>query len=544
MIRYYYYQHHSTSNCNTQRRGTALFIVFIIVASAVLLTTSLAFHARAERFGASTEDSHAKAAAVAWSGVQAVMAELDQQRVNLLNGIEPQLTDSWSLFGDGTQRGVVDLLPIGSDEELVVSESAKVDLNAVDQEQLLKLTGLSQDIVGEILSTKRQLPNSRFESLGDLIVISGIDASHIWGDPADTTYINMDFSKNLMSEDQDAVHVSDDSNAIATNSIDIRGHATLSQLLTVFAYEPKLQESGKYKININDDFTDRMFRRIEQRFGQDLANLIKRVKENDDSFHLTEQQVYQLLATGDTDPTEWDQYLDAFTDNDDRYYQGRIDILNAPAHVLQTLDGISNEQAIAIVDERQVLTQKQRAGTAWLVTHDILTPDEWAIVAPKLTWRTTAWRVLVRGRVVVGGENRKTRIASERIYEAVIDLSMPRPRIAYLRDVTMLSIANRFYSSSSKDSDVEDSSIADVENDERGMFDTTIENNSGASPFRYAGDGRGFDADESAYDISDDTGVSNENVGEEGSAETDRNSGRAESGKTKTPIGRWNRGSE
>ncbi len=541
MIRFYYRQHHETFNCSTQRRGTALFIVFIIVASAVLLTTSLAFRARTERFGASTEEANAKAAAVAWSGVQAVMAELDRQRDNLLNGIEPHVTDSWSLFGDGTQRGIVDLLPIGPNGELIVSESAKVDLNTIEQEQFVQLTGLPEDTIVDVLRARAQLPNNRFESLGDLMAVQGIDASHIWGATIDTARNNPQINEESNVDDRNETNTSIDTHANIRYPDD--GESTaLSHKLSVFTYETKLQESGKYKININGDFTDRMFRRIERRFGEDLANLIKQVKDNDDAFHLTEQQVYQLLATGDTDPTEWDQYLDAFTDNDERYYQGRIDILNASAHVLQSLDGISNEQAASIVDERQVLTQKESAGTAWLVTHDILTHNQWAAVAPKLTWKTTAWRVLVRGSVVVGGDNGKTRIASERIYEAVIDLSMPRPRVAYLRDVTMRDIATRFYSANAIDDDMEDSRSLALETEESNMFDTPIGRSDSSSPSRFAGDGRGFDSEDAGFDSSDNTSERDDENREDNTDESDRGSRNTGDGKITTPIGRWNRG--
>lgn len=403
-----------------------MYIVFLIVAMATLLAAGLAFRAGADRDGAGHAVLVVQTEALARSGMAGLMAELDAERDTILAGGLPHFTDRWALYSTGTERGELVILPwesSGNDFEaagdrLVVSESAKLDVNAADAEQLTRLfeaagvSGEASQLASSVVAARDRLATGRFLSLGDIVALGALPADVMWGigDAADES-----------SRPQ---------------------RKPLSDLLTVHGYEPVLQETGKYKININAAWDDRMGRRIARRFGQELADLVQQVKQNED-FSITETQLAQFLAGSDNPPDDWDQYIDAFTDSDATTYHGRVDLNRVSSEVLYAVTGFDEDTVSAILAARSELSARQQAGTAWLAELGIVEPGAWAQVTTKLTPRTFAWRARILARILRGGrdDGQPTTVEAERLYEVVIDLSAPRPRLAYVRDITMKQTA-------------------------------------------------------------------------------------------------------
>lgn len=458
----------------------ALFVVFLVVASATLIATSLAVLGRAETRSADTARHRAQARALAWSGVQAVMAELDAQRDVMLSGGTPELLDAWSLYGTETERGMIRLIPIDPDRDaLLVSESAKLDLNQVDADTLGRLPGMTPDLAQRVISARQALAGGRFQSLGDLLSIEGVTPELLWGPPAEwqvqSVAVDPDDDRGRLSSrlasmqrDLDAANVNrsiarartapaseeeGDADAGPTETPlpgDVFGNEalSLSDLLTVFNYEPAIQMSGRYRINFNAEFTPQMRSRIERRYGSELADFIEQARAN--GLTLTDDELF----TGITDvgePSEWDQYVDGFCTSDAPFYHGRPDINRAPVAVIAALPGVLPDQAAQIATVRDSLSDVDREGLAWLVQEGILDSDQWARLAPRITWRSFVWRVRVMGQVLQGGADEPTRETAHTVLEAVIDLSSPTPRIAYLRDITMLEPAGALFGSGALD---------------------------------------------------------------------------------------------
>lgn len=416
------------------RRGLSMYIVFLIVAMATLLASGLAYRAGADRDGAGHAVMAVQAEALVRSGIAGLMAELDAERPTILEGGEPRVTDQWSLYGTGIERGEIVLIPWESRDDdmargrdlLIISESAKLNVNAATVEQLQTLfeaAGVVGDVrrmAEAVISARERLQTRRFLSLGDIVALGAVPGDVMWG----------------RAESGGEMEGSEGQ------------RRPLSELLTVHGYEPVLQETGKYKINVNAEWDDRMGRRIARRFGAELASLVYQVKQNED-FRITEEQLVQILAQSDNPPTEWDQYIDAFTDSDETIYHGRVDLNRAPAEVLQAVTGFDAETVSAIVSARSELSQRQQAGTAWLVESGIVEPAAWSQVATKLTTRTFVWRARVMGRILRGGsgpalqQQPPASVEAERVYEVVIDLSSPRARLAYVRDISMKDVAVR-----------------------------------------------------------------------------------------------------
>lgn len=425
----------STRCPRPQRRGVIILVVFVIISGSALIMTSLSYLGRAEMHSAGRVGRVNQAQALAWSGVQAVMAELDSQRQEMLDGRDPQITDSWSLFGTGSERGMVQLLPVGPDDELIVSESAKLDVNLADAESLARLEPLlTPELAAAIVEARSARAGGRFDSLADLLEVPGMTPELLWG-PLDKVQV-----QRAAASEQDAeVHFE---RRLRHLERGVSGPAPrgLCDVLTIFSIEPVIQATGRYRININAKYDDRMHRRIARRYGEDLANLVRSFKTNEPERVIAQKEWYEILALTESEGRQADEYLDGFCLDEQKFAQGRVDLNRAPVEVLAALPGLDMDLAGALVAGRDALSARDRAGVAWPMASGAMTPAQWSAAAPRLTWRTSAWRVRILGRVLVG-EEENVETAAECVYEAVIDLSSPQPRVAYLRDITMLETA-------------------------------------------------------------------------------------------------------
>lgn len=414
------------------RRGVILLVVFVVISGAALIMTSLSFLGRAEMRSAALVGRTSQAHALAWSGVQAIMAELDRQRSDMLNGSDPQISDNWSLYGTGAERGMVYLLPVGPEDEMIVSESAKLDVNLADAASLQRLgTMLTPELAAAIVQARGSRAGKRFDSIADLLQVNGITPEMIWG-PLDKMQI-----QKAAASDTDADVQFDRRLRLLERGVSGPAPRGLADVLTIYSIEPVIQSTGRYRINLNAPYDDRMHARIARRYGDDLANTVRAFRQNEPDMVIVEQQWYQLLSGAEMDQSKPDEYLDGFCLDDQHYARGRVDLNRAPLEVLSAMPGLDGDLAAAIASARESLSASERVGVSWLVNSGALTTEQWIAAAPRLTWRTSSWRVRVLGRVLTG-EGDNVEIAAECVYEAVIDLSSPQPRVAYLRDITML----------------------------------------------------------------------------------------------------------
>src|SRR5262245_21083310 len=101
---------HAHSVVRGDRRAMILLSVMLVVAIAALAGTTAMYFSQAQMASTRTTLKRTQARAMAWSGVQAAMAEIADQREKLLDGGAPDLTTEWELFSEeGGARGVVRL---------------------------------------------------------------------------------------------------------------------------------------------------------------------------------------------------------------------------------------------------------------------------------------------------------------------------------------------------------------------------------------------------------------------------------------------------
>ena len=94
-----------------RRHAMVLLSVMLVVTIAALAGTTAMYFAQAQMAATRTTLKRTQSRAMAWSGVQAAMAEIADQREKLLDGGAPELTLEWELFAEEAgARGVVRLL--------------------------------------------------------------------------------------------------------------------------------------------------------------------------------------------------------------------------------------------------------------------------------------------------------------------------------------------------------------------------------------------------------------------------------------------------
>jgi DNA uptake protein ComE-like DNA-binding protein len=408
-------------------RAFVLIAVLVIVGGALLVATSVMFIAHAELAGEAGLAEAAQSRALAWSGVQAVMSRLDEQRDVILDSEMPQLEGEYVVYETPSRIGLVRLLSVTPDGAIFAPEAGKLDLNAADA-PILAETGLVDASLADAIIQYRDGTLGRpYQSVAELLHVPGMTPEILYGEIAELTVMDDAMGVQLGLSERIAERLDD-----AT----LRG---LADAVTVYGFEPALQRDGTLRINLNVPWSDELGRRVDQRFGEGASGILKRVFDDGTTFD-DEAKIFQVLRSLNSDPEEWPDIVDAITTESGEFHFGRLDINTAPFEALVALEGIDAEQASQIVDVREDLSIDEKATIAWPAIQGIVEPEAYDDLAGHITTRCWTYRLRLAAGEVDAGDPEGALI-NPAIYEIVVDLSAPRPRIAYLRDITLLQTA-------------------------------------------------------------------------------------------------------
>lgn len=431
--------HHTTVHRTSpaSRRGAVLLVVLVIVALAVIVGGAVLEASRVEAASNAAALRSTQARALAWSGVQGLMAELASQRDAILRGDEPRITTEWTLFGeDGPVRGIVRLLPLDTPGmRTIESESAKLDVNTATADMLAKVPGLDPEIASRIEQARQR---RRFGSLDELATIDGITLDMLFGGGGRDTDFGGSHERGSASRAPGA-ELSD---------------AGLASWLTVFSFDPNIQAGigqegdssrGDLRVNLAAGWSDDLQAGVTKRFGADVANGVRGIMQQGTTFK-RDGDIVAALRRFNVQPNEWTGILDCFTTVADPYRLGRLDLNLASEEVLACVPGLDEASAAAIVATRDRLDTQTRLDVAWPVIQNIVTPAAFEQAVDHLTTQSAQWRARLetgildasRGWEVAPGEEV---LRDRMVMEVVIDIASQRPRVAYLRDVTMLEVA-------------------------------------------------------------------------------------------------------
>jgi DNA uptake protein ComE-like DNA-binding protein len=409
----------------------ALIAVLLVMGSTVLIATSLLFVAQAEMAGSARTADTVRSRALAWSGVQAVMVRLNEQREEILEGGTPRLDEQFVIYETGSRLGVARLLAAGPAGERLVPEAGKLDLNSADA-RILADTGMVDEAQAEAVIARRDDTLSRpYQSVGELLTVEGLSAETLYGPIED------------LGAGDESISAEGGAAAVVESGAppELRG---LADVATVYSFEPALQRSGKLRINLNVPWSEELGERVADRFGSDAAQTLQRIMESGTTFD-TEAKVFEVLRFFQVPVEDWPQIVDTFTAEEGAFHFGRLDINTAPYEALAALPGLEPEQADEIVQVRDELERDERATIAWPAVEGIVEPEAYDLLAGHITTRCWTWRLrLAAGEV--DAEDTEADLVDPVVYEVVIDLSAPRPRVAYLRDVTWMRATARIAS--------------------------------------------------------------------------------------------------
>ncbi|MEZ6242873.1 MAG: helix-hairpin-helix domain-containing protein [Phycisphaerales bacterium] len=433
----------------TRRRGLVILAVLIVVTMAALVGSAVLLRADAGTHAARGELRRTQTRAAAWSGVQAVMARLAEQRDDLLAGGAPVLPEGWS-FSIESPDGDLVFHVLQSDSGLpATSENARLDINVATAEMLANLPGLSETLAERIVSGR---PEGGYESVESLTRVDGIDRWTLM----DETEVDGLASEATLSESADPTMFSH----------------PLIDLLTVWSFDPNVQGAaagetlGVRRVLFPGGWwSDSMAQQIGERFGS--PGIFGKGGIGVGADAPASMGEFVALLRGASIPVEqWGPLLETITPYDATHRRGLVDMNRAPAAVLATIPGIDDEIARAIVDARERTPLASRGSIAWAVEVGVMTPEALEQAADWLTTRSTQWRVRIEGGYEAptpdGSDSETTRSLLDRVeYEAVIDISSQRPRLATLREITGLDESLAFSALGRDEREPDDPGIKD-----------------------------------------------------------------------------------
>ncbi len=227
-------------NAAVQRKGFVLIAVLVVVGSAILVATGLLFIAQGRAADTAGAAESAQSRALAWSGVQVVMGQLNDQRERILNGELPRLDRQYTIYETRNRLGVIRLLPMSpGGDSLLSPEAGKLDLNSITAENLAKTGMIDPAIAAAVVSYRDQKLHRPFQSESELLNVPGgvITPTMFYG------------SIDQIKPRDQAQHVEGDLAERVLNRLQPQTARGVADIATVFSVETLLQKNGSPQIN-------------------------------------------------------------------------------------------------------------------------------------------------------------------------------------------------------------------------------------------------------------------------------------------------------
>lgn len=431
----------------TVRRGSVLLAVFAIVIVAALLAVTMLGAARSSAFHAKSSAADAASRALANAAVLSLLREFEAERDAMLEGRDPELRESFTLWEDDSgRRAVARLMPF-ADGSIAAPQNALLDANHASPEALAGLELIDQALAGRIVAARDEAP---FTRLADLLAVDGIDTELLFG-PADEQL-------------EQLTSTSTDAGPRLPSIPGAPGSAeTLADVLTVFSFEPDVMmglsgeadDFGKRRINLNQEWSDDIRDPVERRYGEEVASVLGRIMNSDQFSFESDADLVSAMQLFGVDVEDWPEILDVFTTEPSDFRTDRVDINRAPVAVLAAIPGVGADLAERIADTRP---RDPGAGAfvspVWLIENELVSRAVFGGISERITTRSLQWRV----RVEVGfevdeeaslsipgpvtrarsGDLTEVELTNRRILEIVIDAASPRARLASFTDLTAL----------------------------------------------------------------------------------------------------------
>lgn len=428
-------------------RGVVILAVLVIVTLAALSAAVVVASAGTALIERRVEVDRTRLRLAAWSGLNATMQELGEQRDELLAGFAPVVTAE-RRFGTTPDGRVIVFRLVTTDDgsetepdaaPALTPEAGGLDINIATADMLAALPGIDPVLADRIVSER---PESGYASLVMLLAVEGVTPELLWGTVSGggAPLEDVRSASSVPGGAQDAT--------MPTTG--------LSRLLSVHAADPDVESGlsdpgtrGQRRLNLNTAWSTRLGRALDERFGAGTGSFIESMMANGVTFS-SDAELLGNMARQIDSAEDWIEPFDALTTQPGLYRLGRVDINLAPASVLASIPGIDAQAAEQIVDRRERLDDTLRLTPLWPVVEGILTPEQMVEAIDWLGVRTMQWRVRIEvgyerpasdGLQMTGdrGGASPARVEHAMRFEAVLDVASTRPRLASCHEVSSLS---------------------------------------------------------------------------------------------------------
>lgn len=431
------------------QRGFALIAVLVVIMLASMVAISLLFRLRAEDLASAAGAGAEQASAAAMSGVREAMqiaARIEPGSLEWRNS--PELFKDRLFHDDGVDRWYFTIYSAGEAEMPMryglTDEASKLDLNEASEAMLARVPGLkashaqalwdfldvdntprpegAEQEYYDTLATPYSVRNAALATMDELLLVRGFTRSLLYGEDA-----NGNFTLDPNEDDGPAQFPPDNG--------DGRLDGGLRALLTVRAYDRNLDNDGVPRGNILDpaaalytnDLPDAVIHYISALRSNKVSIMhVAELLEATGKFKDASGKEVEL-ASG-VGEEELPQVLDRFTTTSEKELPGLVNVNTASAAVLQTLPGIEEGVAEALVAARRGLAAEKLKTPAWIFQEDLVPADVFKMLAQFITTRSWQYSFNVIGFGVPSGRYR--------VLEVTIDVGGEKPRVTYLRDVT------------------------------------------------------------------------------------------------------------
>ena len=370
------------------RRAFVLLAVLIALAMALLAAAGAISIARGAVADTRGGERSAIARAAALDGVAFVSASLASARQELLQGNAPpsiaQRDGELLERTVGSERLVTRLVPF-EDGTFFQAEAGKLGMEDITDDMLKRI----------LASAAVELSPTQFRARAGLHALEAVDATS----------------------------------------------AALLPFLTRYASEPMIDGEGDPRVLLAESLDDVSTRRLREVGGDALLRVAARAfADSEGDSKSFESRVVRALRAEAVEVEEWDAALHALSGVDGDRVNGRVSVQFAPSEVLGAIEGIGVERGARIVEERALLSLDERRGCAWLVSHGILTPEEFVAVVSRCTARCLQWRFSIEAGyepLDVAPKDERFTARNTARFDCVIDFADATPRLALLRDTSM-----------------------------------------------------------------------------------------------------------
>lgn len=397
------------------KRAVVLVAVLVLVAIAALAAAGLL-----ARSGVSAESSAASVRAsqlrlVASSGVEILRRTIEQQRSALLQGSEPKLPESWTIYKTpGGERGVVRLVTLGQTAEgtgpQAVSENAKIDLNVCDPALLAGV--LDEAGAGNLVALRQK---------GSFACVEDAQA---------------ELAEGVVSGEPRGPEARPAGEAKADHW----------DLATCFAFEPRvITPEGEAKalpqIDLSGGVTAEAAPSLLDGLPSDAASAVRPLLG--ETAYAGRGAFLSALQRAGVAVEHWSTLSDRVCFSPDPFGRGSIDMNRADVRVLALVPGLDGALARSIVETRSRLDEQKLSRITWPLEQGLLTAAQFLAMCDHVSIRSTVWRVRLVAQIErdQGGLSREPVVLASSEWDAVVDASGESAQIALWRDASVPAAA-------------------------------------------------------------------------------------------------------